>query len=291
VPPALPTRATSPTSRTASASTTPNRLPLPQQLRHLDALLRRRRQRYAFTTEQAVEALGSSVAATRAALRRLKRKGQIADPYRGFHVIVPPQYRSLGCLPAEQFVPELMDHLGVPYYAGLLSAAAYAGAAHHAPMVFQVVVPKARRGITCGGSRVQFIARHDMESTSVIERNTPAGVLRVASPEATALEIVGYPRHCGYLDNVATVLAELGEVLRGPLLAREAARSPLAWVQRLGYLLCLVDGREELVGPLESIVAGGNAFPVALAPWAPITGMPRDDRWMVAVNVDVEPEL
>lgn len=249
------------------------------------------RGRYTFTTEDAVEALGTSGAATRAALRRLKRKGHVADPYRGFHVIVPPQYRSLGCLPAEQFVPELMDHLDVPYYVGLLSAAAYAGAAHHAPMVFQVIVPAARRGVTCGSARVQFIARHDMESTSVIERNTPAGVLRVASPEATALEIVGYPRHCGYLDNVATVLAELGEVLRGPLLAREAARSPLAWVQRLGYLLCLVGGREELIGPLETLVAEGDTFPVALAPWKPLTGAPRDHRWKVAVNVDVEPDL
>jgi len=52
--------------------------------------------RYTFTTEDAVEALGSSVVATRAALRRLKRKGRIADPYRGFHVVVPPAYRRLG---------------------------------------------------------------------------------------------------------------------------------------------------------------------------------------------------
>jgi hypothetical protein len=32
--------------------------------------------------------------ATRAALRRLKEKGEIADPHCGCHVIVPPEYRE-----------------------------------------------------------------------------------------------------------------------------------------------------------------------------------------------------
>lgn len=111
------------------------------------------RGRYAFTTADVVAALGASVAAARAALRRLKRKAVIADPYRGFHVVVPPAYRRLGCLPAEQFIPELMHHLGEVYYVGLLSAAQYHGAAHQTPMVFQVIVPGSRRGLQCGGVR------------------------------------------------------------------------------------------------------------------------------------------
>ena len=61
-------------------------------------------------------------------------------PFRGFHLIVPPEYRALGCLPADQFVPQLMEHLGLVYYAGLLSAASLHGAAHQAPMVFQTIV-------------------------------------------------------------------------------------------------------------------------------------------------------
>jgi hypothetical protein len=52
--------------------------------------------RFVFTTEEAVTALGTSVTAVRAALRRLKEKTVIADPARGFHVIVPPAYRALG---------------------------------------------------------------------------------------------------------------------------------------------------------------------------------------------------
>lgn len=246
--------------------------------------------RSVFTTEEAVQALGKSVTAVRAALRRLKEKGRIAAPYRGFHVVVPPAYRRLGCLPADHFVPQLMAHLGEPYYVALLSAAAYNGAAHQAPMVFQVMVRKSRRGLACGGVRVDFVARQDMENTPVVERNTPTGVLRIASPAATALELVGYPERCGYLDNVATVLAELAESIDGEALAAEARRAPVVWVQRLGYLLVLVEA-DGLAAHLDSVLSERNVFTVPLAPWRDMEGTPRDSRWQVAINTDVEPDV
>lgn len=246
--------------------------------------------RLVFTTNDAVRALGKSVAAVRAQLRRLKEKGRIADPYRGFHVVVPPKYRRLGCLPPDHFIPQLMEHLEQPYYVALLSAAAYHGAAHHAPMVFQVMVPRSRRSLECGGVRVDFIARQDMEFTPVIERDTPTGILRIASPAATAVEVVGYPERCGFLDNVATVLTELAESIDADDLETEARRAPTAWVQRLGYLLSLVD-QEELADRLDVVLAERNAFTVALAPWKGMEGVSRDARWQVAVNVEVVPDV
>lgn len=246
--------------------------------------------RLSFTTDDVVEALGKSVPAVRAQLRRLKEKGRIAAPYRGFHVVVPPRYRRLECLPADQFVPQLMAHLEEPYYVTLLSAAAYHGAAHQAPMVFQVMVRKSRRGLECGGVRVDFVARQDMERTPVVERNTPTGALRIASPAATALELVGYSERCGYLDNVATVLAELAESIDGHTLEAEARRAPVAWVQRLGYLLVLVEVGE-LADRLDVILAERNVFTVALAPWRDMEGTPRDLRWHVAINTEVDPDV
>lgn len=246
--------------------------------------------RFAFTTEEAAEAVGLSLPSARAALHRLKLKGHVATPHRGFHVVVPPAHRRSGCLPAEQFIPELMAHLKLPYYAALLTAASYHGASHQSPLVYQVMVPTTRRPIDCGDVHVEFVARHEMQETSTTERNTPTGILRIATPEATALEITGYPQHCGYLDNVATVLAELGEVIAESSLVEEARRAPRAWVQRLGYLLCLV-GADALADALEPLLHEGNTFPVPLAPWTEMTGAPRDRRWMLAVNIDVEPDL
>jgi predicted transcriptional regulator of viral defense system len=156
--------------------------------------------RFHFTLDETVAALGGSVVAVRSALLRLQQKGQVALPYRGFYVVVPPEFRRLGCLPAEQFIPQLMSHLGEPYYVALLSAAELHGAAHHRPQAFQVMLKANRRPIECGAVRVQFLARKNAEKTAVVERNTPRGPLRSASPEATALELVGYADQSGGLD-------------------------------------------------------------------------------------------
>ena len=124
----------------------------------------------------------------------------------------------------------------------------------------------------------------------MVERDTPTGVLRVASPAATAVELVGYPERCGFLDNVATVLAELAESIDGDVLEVEAMRAPVAWVQRLGYLLVLVE-QDELASRLDGVLAERNLFTVPLAPWLNMEGTPRDSRWQVAINTEVEPDV
>lgn len=248
------------------------------------------RGRYHFTTEEAVAALGASVPTVRAALRRLKAKGDLATPHRGFYVIVPPEYRRLGCLPADQFVPQLMRHLGEPYYVALLSAAELHGAAHQRPQSFQVMVKSNRRGLECGEVRVQFVARHDLEHTSVVEKNTPRGVLRLASPEATALELVGYAELCGGLDNVASVLAELAEALAPHKLLAAAALCPIVWVQRLGYLLDLA-GHSGLGDALMPQVTERAHVVAPLVRAQTSRGARRDARWRLVINASVEPDL
>ncbi len=246
--------------------------------------------RYHFTTKEAVEALGGSVPTVRAALRRLKAKGEIADPYRGFYVIVPPEYRRLGCLPAEQFVPQLMHHLGEAYYVGLLSAAELHGAAHQRPQGFQVMVKVNRRALACGKVRVQFVARKDLERSAVVDKNTPRGTLRVASSEATALELVGYADQCGGLDNVASVLSELVESVDPQKLADAAALCPIAWAQRLGYLLD-VAGHRELADVLARYVKDHAHVVAPLVRAMAKTGAERVERWKLAVNANVESDL
>lgn len=247
------------------------------------------RGRHHFTTDEAASALGGSMPAVRAALRRLKAKGEIADPHRSFHVIVPPEYRRLGCLPADQFVPQLMRHLEEPYYVALLSAAELHGAAHQRPQAFQVMVKSNRRPIVCGQVQVQFIARKDMEGTSVVERKTPRGPIRVASPEATALELVGYAAQSGGLDNVASVLSELADAIDPEQLVLESKRSPIAWVQRLGYLLDLTEHRDLADELAPSLVARVKEIaPLVRAKTR--SGAPRDARWKLALNATVEPD-
>jgi predicted transcriptional regulator of viral defense system len=246
--------------------------------------------RHHFTMADAMAALGGSMVAVRAALRRAGQRGEIASPHRGFFVIVPPEYRRLRCLPPEQFIPQLMSHLGEPYYVALLSAAELHGAAHHRPQRFQVMIHKNRRPIECGEARVQFVARHDLEHTPVVEQNTPRGRLRVSSPEATALELVGYADQCGGLDNVASVLSDLVESLNAEKLLEAARLCPVVWSQRLGYLLEMTD-HTELASVLADHVRTQGATLAPLVRAKPMKGAPRAERWKLAVNASVESDL
>jgi predicted transcriptional regulator of viral defense system len=246
--------------------------------------------RYHFTTDDAVRALGASVPAVRGSLRRLKAKGEVADPYRGFYVIVPPELRRLGCLPADQFMPQLMEHLGETYYVALLSAAELHGAAHQRPQGFQVMVGSNRRALLCGQVRVQFVARKDLARTPVIEKNTPRGSLRVASAEATAFELVGYADQCGGLDNVASVLADLVDAIDAEKLAAAARLCPVAWVQRLGYLLDLGEHRD-LTDRLVPYVREHARGVAPLVRAKPKGGAERLERWKLAVNASVGPDV
>ena len=246
--------------------------------------------RSSFSFKEIEKLKGSPPLAIQAALRRLRKKGVLAMPYRGFYVIVPPEYRTAGCLPPEQFIPDLMDHLGEVYYAGLLSAAEYHGAAHQRPQVFQVVVAKGRRPIHCGKMRADFIFRKNAAMISTEPKNTPAGILKIATPEATALDLIGYVGHCGGLDNVATVLTELAEKIDPEGLLHAAELSPIAWVQRLGYLLERV-GAPEKAKKIAGYIQKKQPVRTPLAPSISIKGAKMESRWRVFLNTDVEPDL
>lgn len=247
--------------------------------------------RHHFTTAEMRTALGVSETATRLSLGRLARKGLIASPARGFYVILPPEYRRFGCLPADQFVPDLMTRRETPYYAALLSAAQYHGAAHHRPQVFQVAVAQNRRAISCGSVRVSFVVRKRLAEVPVQEFNTPRGTVRVSSAEATAVDLVGYARRIGGLDMAATVLAELAEEIDPALLAAAAETAPIPWSQRLGYLLDLVGAGAKAL-PLKAYVHGRARDTVPLLPGVPdARGMPRSDDWRLRINTEVDPDV
>jgi predicted transcriptional regulator of viral defense system len=246
--------------------------------------------RYHFVTAEAVAALGSSPVAVRAAIRRLRDKARVAMPHKGFHVIVPPEYRSLGCLPPDQFVPQLMEHLGLAYYVGLLSAASLHGAAHQAPMVFQTVIEANRPQIRCGRVRVEFVARGNVAEIPIVRKNTLRGVLRVSTPEATAFDLAGYPGHAGGLSNVVTVLTELAESMDAARLLAETVRSPMPWAQRLGYLLEHA-GAANLAAPLAEHVASRAKEYVPLRPRKSVARALRDARWRLLVNEGIEADL
>jgi predicted transcriptional regulator of viral defense system len=225
--------------------------------------------RYTFTRADAADADKFSDIALEAALRRLRRRGRIASPRRGFYVLVPLEYRVAECPPASWFIDDLMRFFNQPYYVGLLSAAAIHGAAHQQPMVFQIVTDRPMRPARAG---------------------TETGSMRVSTPEATAFDLVRFAPVAGRLNNVATVLSELAEKLEAKALAKIARYYSVPDVQRTGYLLEML-GEQDLAKPLTDWLATRRYRPILLAPGKTIAKTPADPRWRVIPNEKLEMDL
>jgi predicted transcriptional regulator of viral defense system len=245
--------------------------------------------RYTFARAEAANALGRSEVALKSALRRLKRRGRIASPRRGFYVLVPLEYREAGSPPASWFIDDLMRFLGQPYYVGLLSAAAIHGAAHQQPMVFQVITDRPARPARVGRVRLEFHMSWHAESAPVVGVQTETGSMRVSTPEVTAYDLVRFAPAAGHVSNVATVLGELAEKLDPTALAALAPSYLVPEVQRLGYLLDLL-GEGDLAAPLAAWLRDRRHRSVPLAPGRAIGGVP-DPHWRVVPNETVEVDL
>jgi predicted transcriptional regulator of viral defense system len=245
--------------------------------------------RYIFTRAEVEAGSGQSPVAVQSALRRLRRQGRIVSPRRGFHVVVPAEYRAAGSPPASWFVDDLMRHLGQPYYVSLLSAAALHGAAHQQPMVFQVVTATPTRAVRTGRVTIGFWMAGNAERMPATELQTETGTMRVATPETVAFDLVRYPSGAGQLSNAATVLAELAERLDPKALVGIAPLVRLPDVQRLGYLLDAV-GEHRRTGPLAGWL-GARGHRVVPLRRGVATGAEVDQRWKVAVNDELELDL
>jgi predicted transcriptional regulator of viral defense system len=98
----------------------------------------------------------------------------------------------------------------------------------------------------------------------------------VSTPEATAVDLVGYPSHIGGLDQAATVLGELAETINSEKLVTAAQTAPMPWAQRLGYLLTKA-GAGDKAEPLKSYVRQHARQTAVLLPTAPHDEAARDE--------------
>ena len=96
--------------------------------------------RHFVTTPEIAELLGVSATSVPVTLHRARTANKIVSVTKGAWVPVPPAHRSAGAPPPVQFIDELMNHLGHPYYIGFLSAARIHGASHQVPMSLPLVV-------------------------------------------------------------------------------------------------------------------------------------------------------
>lgn len=246
---------------------------------------------YSFSQEEALEALKCSRISLIHAIQRLKRKNKIAVPKPNFFVIVPLEYKEWGIVPANWFIDHLMKFLGRNYYVGLLSAAAQYGAAHQAPQQFQVLVEKPLRMIRNKGLTIKFLTSDQLPLIPTNKIQTPTGYMTVSSPEATVLDLLKYYSKVGYLNHIATILAELKSSLKPDILISVFQKSHYEWpiLQRLGYLLSLENIYEKsIIVPIQNIIETHKPKLTPLAPYKEHRNCLIDNRFRIYINEEIE---
>ncbi len=244
--------------------------------------------RYSFTIREIEQTLKLNKMAAINALHRLRKNKMVASPARGFYLIVPPEYKAFGCLPADMFITDLMKYLRQPYYVGFLSAAQYYGAAHQKPQLFQVVTIKNRRPIECGRIHIEFIANKYAGTIPSKKFNTAAGSIVVATPEVIAADILSAPHHAAGINNAVTVLTELAEKIEiRKIVELSTLYQESSWIQRLGYLFESF-GLAAMANKINSILTKKKLSWVLLSARNPYKKGARNSKWKVIINTEVE---
>jgi len=249
------------------------------------------RGKYSFTKTGVKQATGKSDQLVKLSLWRIAQKKRIAQVREGFYLIVPIEYTSSGILPPDWFIADLMKYLDLPYYVGLMSAAALHGAAHQQPQEFQVVTSGPIRKISIGRLSIAFFTKAGLRSSVTEQIKTSTGYMNVSTPALTALDLVAYAGRIGGLSRALTVLKELAEKITAQMLLDAAKREKrLAIVQRLGWLLT-ESGHGSLCQPIAEWIKKQRARETPLDPSLPRKGFSRDPVWKVIVNTDVKSDI
>lgn len=243
--------------------------------------------RYWLTIEEAGELMGRGSRVAYPRLAELEQAGKLFSPARGLYVVVPPEYRSWGVVPADWFIDPMMRHLRRSYYVAFLSAAARHGAAHQAPQSFQAIVDRQLSDRQMGRVRLHFVKDRDAARAAPMEMSSHTGSYLVATPEMTLVDLAWKPREGGGMSNVATVLRDIG-ALDGERLARLAVARGRSTARRLGWLVNRFRPDVDSFW-LRQLSDPGAGSPTSLVPGNRRRG-PLDTTWGVRINGTVEPD-
>lgn len=244
----------------------------------------------AFPLSEVRDATGLSAKTLATELQRQVSRGRIIIPYRGFYVVVPPQYALKGIIPPTYYIHELMKSIGKPYYVSLLSAAAFHGAAHQRAMQTQVMTVAPRIKPSGMNKQLDWNYRQQIPQELLLSKNAEMGVVLYSNAELTAVDLVQFAAHVGGLQRAATVLSELTESLDINKMEKVFPYTTAATLQRIGYLLEFILGEQEKADILYNQFKANCPHPkkILLSNSAHANPSATVNRWHVADNLDIE---
>ncbi|MDX2346256.1 MAG: type IV toxin-antitoxin system AbiEi family antitoxin [Legionella sp.] len=252
-----------------------------------------------FTSEEIRNELEISDSAARSGLYRLKKAKKIISPANGLYVIVPPEYKPYGSIPAEELVPILMQYLKAEYYVGLLSAGLFFGATHQKPARFQVVTNKRiKHSLAFGDVVIELVYKESLDGLPTQDFVVSTGYLKVATPELLVLDLFKYSKKSGGISHIATVLSELAPSIdENKLILLAEKLGEVHQIQRLGFILEKIDvlddeeKKQKTIDKLAKYLKDSERPFVSLVPYISRTGHPKCEKWKIVENTDFESDL
>ena len=246
--------------------------------------------RISFTLDEVIEKSGYNRKVVQVSLSRLIGKGAIILIRRGFYVIITPEFSVQRDIPYIMYIDDLMKYLQRNYYVSLLSAAALHGAAHQQPMQFFVTAAMPFiRDIKKEKIHISFTIKNGWDSSCITQLKTRTGYVNVSTVEATMLDLVENLQNFG-LSRVVGIIDELSEVINKTSLKKIAASYPTSVIQRVGYILDNLLGREDIAQSLFSILSKRNIYPQYLSTNALKNGL-LTDKWKIISNEKIEIDI
>lgn len=230
----------------------------------------------------------------RTSLLRLSNRGKVISIFRGFYIIIPPQYSKMGVLPPGLFIDQLMKYLNRRYYVGLLNAAQNYGSAHQSPQETFVFTgfPTMRDTVT-EGIRISYISRALPSEKYLRKIKTESGYLWISSPALTLLDLVQFQHRIGGMNRAATVIAEMAEERWLEVPDEELVKvTKTSILQRLGVILDILglDDASQLLH--ERLRSQYPKFQkTVLNPSKPKDGTAINKKWNVIMNTTIEPDI
>ncbi len=225
-------------------------------------------------------------------LYRLTIKKRIVSVYKGFYVIIPPQYAAKGIVPPMYYISQLMEYLDKPYYISLLSAAELHGAAHQRPQLFSVTTVYPSSNVSKAKNNIlEWVYRKDIPERFLQTRNSETGIVRFSNPELTAIDLIQYEKHIGGLSRAATVLEELTEQTDFSKASEGLFDcTSVAAIQRLGFVLENILEEEQQADVLyeQLIIYGKKLNYIPLSTRSKRASWDKETRWKINVNTEIE---
>lgn len=223
-------------------------------------------------------------------LQRMVARGRIQIPYRGFYVIMPPQYALKGIIPPTYYIHQLMQVVGKPYYVCLLSAASLHGAAHQRPMQTQVMTVAPRLKPSKMNKLLDWNYRQSIPSELLIKTNTEIGVMLYSCVELTAVDLVQFANHVGGYQRATTVFAELVENMSMERMRNVIPYTTITTIQRLGYLLEFVLDEQQMADQLYYLLKASASKwkSIVMSNARGRNETCEGNRWHVNMNIEIE---